>query len=143
MRGIKGMYWVLASAALAVGCSSSPTGPKDDDDERIVGPQEPTLHLFVAPSVATLRGGGRLALSASAASADRLTVRAVSVTWTSSDDAVATVTSDGVVTGGLPGLAKITARSGLSTAVARITVLKAGPPEVACLSVIPKTGDCQ
>jgi hypothetical protein len=141
MRGIKRIYWVLASAALAVGCSSSPTGPRDD--ERIIGPQEPILRLFVAPSVATLSGGGRLALSASAASDDRSTVRAVSVTWTSSDEAVASVTSDGVVTGGLPGLAEITARSGLSTAVARITVLKAGPPEVACYSVIPKTGDCQ
>ena len=141
MRVIKGICCVLASAALAVGCTSSPTEPKED--ERSIGPAEPILRLAVAPASATLRGGDRLALSASAASADRSTVRAVSVTWTSSDEQVATVSSNGVVEGGRPGLAEIKARWGLSTAVARITVLKAGPPDIACLSVRPKTDGCR
>lgn len=137
MQGITRIYSVLATAALAVGCSSSPTEPSTLQRPG-AGTPEPILRLVVAPALATLRAGEARTLTATAASDDHATVREIAVTWLSSDDLVATVSSTGQVRGVRPGLAEIRVRWGTSVAVARITVLKAGPREVACLSVIPK-----
>jgi alpha-amylase len=95
----------------------------------------------VAPAVATLRAGESLRLTATAASDDRSEVRIVAVSWLSSDESIATVSSAGQVRGVRPGLAEIQVRWGTSVATARITVLKA-TPEVACLSIIPKEAAC-
>lgn len=140
MRGITGIYGVLAAATLAVGCSSSPTEPQIS--QRIPAPTEPILRLVVTPSLATLNAGGTVKLSATAQSGDRSVAQQVAVSWLSSDALIATVSADGVVRGIAPGRADIQVRSGTSVATARITVLKAGPSEIACLSVEPKKGGC-
>jgi hypothetical protein len=136
MRGIKGIYSVLAAAALAVGCDSSPTEPSTL--QRPGGTAEPILRLVVAPALATLRAGESHQFTATAASDDLSTVREIAATWLSSDDLIATVSSAGLVRGVRPGRAEVRVRWGTSVAVAQITVLKAGPREVACLSLIPK-----
>ena len=141
MRSINGIYGLLTAAALTVGCSATPTEPQNL--ERIPAPAEPLLRLVVTPSLASLRAGETLKLAAAARSDDRSTVRQVAVTWVSSNGLIATVSSAGEVRGIAPGQADIRAQWGTNQATARVTVLKAGPPEVGCLSVIPKKGGCQ
>ena len=139
MRGITGIYGVLTAATLAIGCSSSPTEPTPS--ERKPATPQPLLRLVVAPAVATLRARESLRLTATAASDDRSEVRIIAVSWLSSDETIATVSSAGQVRGVRPGLAEIQVRWGTSVATARITVLKA-TPELACLSIIPEEGVC-
>jgi hypothetical protein len=139
MRGIHHISSVIVAAALAVGCTSSPTEPSGEKTG--LGTPEPVLRLVVAPALATIRAGETLKLSVTAASADRLVVRQIAVTWLSSDTEIASVSSTGLVRGVRPGRTEITVRWGTSWAVVAITVLKGEPRPIACLSVIPK-GDC-
>jgi uncharacterized protein YjdB len=77
---------------------------------------------------------------ATAANQDRSVVRQIAVTWLSSDAGIATVSSTGLVRGVRPGGAEITVRWGTSRAIVRITVLKADPRPIACLSLGFKDG---
>jgi len=139
MRALGGIYGIVTAAALVIGCESSPTEP-DLPAQKPLAP-EPVLRLVVAPATATLRAGQVLGLRAAAASDDRAVARTIAVSWRSSDESIATVSTTGLVRAVRPGLAEIQVRWGTSTATARITVLK-GAPEVACLSLIPKKSGC-
>lgn len=86
--------------AAATACDTSPTG--------ILDPGGAAL-LVIAPSAATIQGGSRLQLNLSAHDETGQTARPTGVTWTTSNERIARVASDGVVTGGDEGNAQITA----------------------------------
>jgi uncharacterized protein YjdB len=78
--------------------------------------------ITITPSSATVNAlGGTVALTATVRDPSGAIVNA-SVTWTTSNTFVATVSSNGTVTGHLPGNATITAKSGTATATAAIQV---------------------
>lgn len=78
--------------------------------------------ITVTPSSATISPlGGTVALTAVVRDPSGAIINA-SVTWTTSNSLVATVSSNGTVTGHLPGTVTITAKSGSATATATITV---------------------
>ena len=102
----------------------------------------PVASVVVAPPSATIDIGVTVQLSATTldAGGNALTGRAVA--WTSSDDAVATVSSGGVVSGISAGTATITATSEGQTGTSTITVNPVAPPPpvpVASVSVSPST----
>lgn len=77
----------------------------------------------VSPLTASLPAiGDVVRLTAVAYGADGRVVPGVSFSWTSSDELVATVDSDGLVTSHAPGLATVTASSGEHSAAASIIV---------------------
>jgi uncharacterized protein YjdB len=78
--------------------------------------------ITVTPTSATVSPfGGTVALTAVVRDPSGAIINA-SVTWSTSNALVATVSSNGTVTGHLPGTATITAKSGSATATATITV---------------------
>jgi uncharacterized protein YjdB len=78
--------------------------------------------VTITPSSATISPlGGTVALTATVRDPSGAIINA-SVTWTTNNALIATVTSNGTVTGHLPGTATITAKSGSATATATITV---------------------
>lgn len=66
--------------------------------------------------------GESASLAASATNAVGLPLGTVAVTWTSSDPAVVTVTSDGTVTAVAPGTAQVEASAGEVTATVTVSV---------------------
>ncbi|HJS42319.1 MAG TPA: Ig-like domain-containing protein, partial [Gemmatimonadales bacterium] len=97
----------------------------------------PVASVTVAPATGSVNVGETLALTATPrdANGDPLTGRAV--TWASSDDAVATVTEAGLVTGVGEGAVTITATSEGQSGTAALNVT---PPPVATVTVSPATG---
>jgi hypothetical protein len=67
------------------------------------------LLLVVAPSAASIPGGGKLRLNVTAQDETGQSTRPAGVTWTSSNARVAAVSTDGTVTGQTSGLTEITA----------------------------------
>jgi uncharacterized protein YjdB len=127
MRGILSRALVLALTALAVGCSSTPTEPPPGDPG---GSREPTpgpvQGFTIAPSDAILHAGGRLQLTATALRGGlESRVPSEAVSWSSSNEAVATVGPTGLVRTILPGQVEILALWQTNRATVRITVLKA------------------
>ena len=96
----------LAAVLLAAACSG-------DSDE--TGPA-----FTITPAQASVSVGGSVQLSALNANG--------ALSWSSSDETVASVASTGFVTGNKPGQATITASGGRGTATAAITVLR--PPAI-------------
>ncbi len=97
-------------------------------------PESPAS-VAVSPAALDLTPGGTAQLSATPRSAAGATLT-TPVTWSSSSDAVATVSTAGLVTAIAPGSATITARSGSATGAATVTV---APVPVATVSVTPAT----
>ena len=78
--------------------------------------------VTITPSSATISPfGGTVALTATVRDPSGAIINS-SVTWTTNNALIATVSSNGTVTGHLPGTATITAKSGSATATATITV---------------------
>ena len=78
--------------------------------------------LTITPSSATVNAlGGTVQLTATVRDPSGAIVNAT-VTWTTSNSLIATVSSTGNVTGHLPGTATITGKSGSTTGTATITV---------------------
>jgi hypothetical protein len=130
MRGTTRIHGIVAAALLAAACSSSPTEPTSSERSGS-GTPEPLLLLQVDPPQATIHAGETVQLTATAESPDGSVVRDIAVTWTSSDDQIASVSSSGLVRGVRPGQAEIDVRWGTSLVVVQITVLKAdsGTPD--------------
>jgi hypothetical protein len=89
-------------------------------------------NVTVAPANAVLRPGETLGLVANV-DADPGVAR--TVTWTSSNNAVATVTAAGVVTAVTPGAVTITATSTANTSVSGAAAITVRPPVPATISV--------
>ena len=89
------------------------------------GPSTPAVETIVLGGVPTaaLRVGGTAQLSATALSSTGSTINGAAVTWTSSSDAVATVSRGGLVTAHAAGAVTVTASSGSGSATAEILVV--------------------
>lgn len=90
--------------------------------------------VSVTPSTAQVTKGETRQLSVTVTDANGQTVANPSVTWRSSDEGVATVSSSGLVTARTPGTATITAASGGVEGTASVTVV---PPGVSNVVVSP------
>ncbi len=82
--------------------------------------------LTLSSTSLTLVPGQPATPVATARDANGVTITGAAITWMSNTNAVATVASDGRVTGVSPGSAAITARSGSATATANVTVNDGG-----------------
>ena len=87
----------------------------------------PAIQVKVAPSSVTLTVPATTQLTASVTFTSGKNVSGATVTWLSSNTAVATVTASGLVTAISAGTATVTARSGTSSASATITVKDKAP----------------
>lgn len=108
------VVFICLSVALA-SCSSS----VDAFDE--------IAEIFLSHTDASLQVGATLQLSAEAQNASGQPVPGLTVTWSSSDQAVASVDSGGLVTATAPGAAMISASVGGQTASAALTVFDLPP----------------
>ena len=82
----------------------------------------PAASVRVAPTKGTIPPGGTIQLTATALDAAGHVIAGAPIVWSSSSDAVATVSGTGLATGLLPGVAQITARSGTAKGTAKVTV---------------------
>ena len=113
----------IASVALVLSCT---------ERQLPVAPTEPSLakggpgvkNVTVTPSSATIAVNGSVQLTATASPAKS----ASSFTWSTSNAAVATVTSSGLVTGVAAGTATIRATAGSVSGSSTITVVSSPPP---------------
>jgi alpha-tubulin suppressor-like RCC1 family protein len=101
----------LVVAALAAACGD-PAGPKT----------EPVATVTVSPSAPTLNIGGTVMLSAVTRDASGTELTGRSVSWSSSANNVATVSSAGLVTAVAAGTAQVTATSEGKTGSVTVTV---------------------
>jgi hypothetical protein len=89
-------------------------------------PEDPAVaEVVVAPATATVETGGQVQLTATVKDADGQTLTGRTVTWSSSDAAVATVGGDGTVAGVAEGAATITATAESQSGTAAVTVAAA------------------
>ena len=94
----------------------------------------PVASVSVSPTAATILVGGTQQLTATPLDANGNPLSGRTVTWVSSNTAVATVSASGLVTGVAPGSATITATSEGKSGTATITV---NPVPVASVAVAP------
>jgi uncharacterized protein YjdB len=99
--------------------------------------QMPVASVSVSPSTASLTVGGTSTLSATLRDASGNTLSGRIVGWSTSDQAVATVSQSGVVTGVAAGSTTITATSEGQTGTASITVTSGGPGPLAAITLTP------
>ncbi|MFN8668707.1 MAG: Ig-like domain-containing protein [Gemmatimonadaceae bacterium] len=98
----------------------------------------PVASVVVTPTTATILDGATLTLAASPRDSAGRTLTGRTVTWASSANAVASVSSNGVVLAVAPGTATITAASEGKTATSSVTV---APVPVASVTVSPATAN--
>ena len=103
-------------------------------------PPEPVVaSVTVSPSEAMIEVGAMQQFAAKALTSDGMEVPEAEITWSSSDEMVATVDSDGLATGVGAGAAMITATADSVSGMATLTVAEPPPPEpvVASVTVSP------
>ncbi len=103
----------------------------------------PATSVTIAPGQSTIVIGSTTPLTATVRSATNAVLPARVVEWSSSNDAVATVSSAGVVTGVSAGTVIITARSGTAQSTSSVTVNTppVGPPPPPPTEPTPGAGD--
>jgi uncharacterized protein YjdB len=99
--------------------------------------------IGVTPSTATLNPSNTLQLNATTADSTGNPLKNVSVTWSSSNTSVATVSTSGLLTAVAVGTAVISASSGSVTATMNLTVIAPSPASVASVTVTPSTAITQ
>ena len=97
----------------------------------------PVATVTVTPAVASILVGVTLQLTATLRDSAGNLLTGRSVTWATSDAALAAVSATGLVTGGAAGLATITATSGGKSGTAAITVTAPPPPSGPAVYVAP------
>lgn len=98
------------------------------------GPPAEAVRVAITPESDTILVGGSVALSAAAFDATDAPIPAATITWSSDDEGVATVSASGLVTGIAAGVANIVAAAGVGVIdTATITV------EAAPVSELPAT----
>ena len=113
---------VLAALAWAAGCGDGATEPPTQPPP---DPPRPTI-VRVSPATSELTAlGATVQLTASVLDQNGQALAAATVTWGSSDAAVATVDGSGLVTAASNGTATITARVGGVSGTAVVTVMQA------------------
>ena len=98
------------------------------------GNPPPVDQVVVAPATATLETGSQVQLTATLTDAGGGTLTDRPVAWSSSDEAIATVTDNGTVAGIAQGAATITATAESRSGSAAVTV---GPAAVASIALSP------
>jgi len=109
-RGIALIMMAAAIVAVACGGDDTPTGTAA------------VVAVTVSAPSAAIFVGATSQLTATAKDASGNAVSGAAVTWTSSSDAIATVSASGLVTGVAPGTATITATSNGKTGTATLTI---------------------
>jgi hypothetical protein len=110
---------LLLSSLVIAACSKEPTGTGNDDlsvEAARNPPASKTKSVTVSPSSALIQQGQTAQLTATTKPPG------AAVTWSSSNDAVATVNQSGLVSGVAPGSAIITATSGTKSGTSSVTV---------------------
>jgi uncharacterized protein YjdB len=101
-----------------------------------------TIRVFavsVTPSTVTLNPGNTAQLSAAAMDSAGNTLAGTTITWSSSNPSVATVSTSGLLSAVAVGSAVITASGGGKSATANVTVVAQSPASVASVAVSPTT----
>jgi hypothetical protein len=115
MRTLIPLLLVVSPAILLAACA--PTGPGPDGDFE-------TLVLTIAPTSATIAGGGSRQFSATVVGEDGSVTSPSDVIWSSDNEAVAGVLSGGLVEGRKPGETRIVAAWKNARGSARVVVLR-------------------
>ncbi|MFL5494258.1 MAG: Ig-like domain-containing protein [Gemmatimonadales bacterium] len=123
MRTYSSIPILLSLVWASTACDTSPVGIADSGD---------AAPLVVAPSAAIIRAGGTLQLNLSARDADGQATHPTGATWTSSNPSVATVGSDGIVTGRTPGTSLISAQWNGVQSLSTVTVIAEQPGTLEC-----------
>lgn len=97
----------------------------------------PVSSLSVTPTAANVIVGQSMPLTANALAPDGSTLAGETVTWSSSDASVATVSSAGSVTGVAPGTAQVQATSSGVTSAVEVSVSPVPPVPVATVTLTP------
>ena len=118
--------------AMAEGVTSTPVRIT------VVEPPPVVASITVSPSMATIEEGGTQQFEAEALSSDGMVIPDVTISWMSSDMAVATIDPTGLATGAAAGEVTITAMADGISGMAMLTVTEA-PPVVASITVSPST----
>lgn len=130
---------VLLGATVAIGCGGESPGTDPDPD-----PEPPAVAaVVVSPGTARVFEDGSVALSVETRAADGRVLSGRTVSWSSSNTAVATVASSGTVTAADPGTATITATSEGRTGSVELTVVRSNTAQVELIppSMLLGTGD--
>ena len=120
--------------AVATGSATITATSEGKSGTSAITVQVPVASVSVSPTAATILVGGTQQLTATPLDADGNPLSGRTVTWVSSNTAVATVSASGLVTGVAPGSATITATSEGKSGTATITV---NPVPVASVAVAP------
>ena len=129
---MKKMLRIAAALAALLAMTNFIGCKNDDDDDGDVAVTE----VKITSTVTEVTAGETITLKAEVLPADATNK---TVTWTSSDNTVATV-KDGVVTGVAAGNTKITAKAGEKTATVDVTVKAAVAPSTIVLEKKKKNG---
>lgn len=124
-RMVRRFVWFCACVAWACGTATEPTG-----DE--------VASLAITPSAATITVGAQLSLRASIQDPDGRTVTGEPIHWSVRDPGVASVSTDGVVTGLAIGSTEVAASAGGKSAIAVVVVQRV---PVAAVVVQPRTAE--
>ena len=124
------MYFMILAGC--GGGDSSPTSPTPSTPTPPAPPPTPVAtSLTVAPSSHTLASiGATVQLSATVRDQNNNPMTGQTVSWTSSNTAVATVSGNGLVTAVSNGTTQITARAGNASGTANITVAEPVPTRI-------------
>ncbi|MYA77808.1 MAG: hypothetical protein F4132_03860 [Gemmatimonadetes bacterium] len=124
------MYFMILAGC--GGGDSSPTSPTPSTPTPPAPPPTPVAtSLTVAPSSHTLASiGATVQLSATVRDQNKNPMTGQTVSWTSSNTAVATVSGNGLVTAVSNGTTQITARAGNASGTANITVAEPMPTRI-------------
>ena len=123
MRAYSSIPVLLSVVLTATACGTSPVGISDSGGAAL---------LVVAPSAATIRGGGTIQLNLSAHDGNGQATQLTDITWTTSNPSVATVSSDGIVTGRATGASLITAWWNGVHSLSAVTVIGDQPGTLPC-----------
>ncbi|MEO7217688.1 MAG: Ig-like domain-containing protein, partial [Gemmatimonadaceae bacterium] len=125
---------VSAGSASITGTSEGKTGSSS-----VTVTLVPVAAVSVSPGSASLIVGRTASLSAVTTDANGNVLSGRSVTWSSSNSAVATVSAQGLVTSRAAGTSTVSATSEGKTGTAQVVVTAPPPPSVASLTVTPPT----
>jgi uncharacterized protein YjdB len=103
----------------------------------------PVATVSVSPSTSSLQVGGTVQLSAVTRDANNNVLTGRSITWSSSNNGISTVSASGFITAIAAGTATITALSETKNGTAAITVSAPAPVPVATVSVSPASSTLQ
>ena len=125
--------------AVAAGDARIVSESETNADTALVHVQQDVYSVSVSPVGTTLAIGGTQTVTVTTRDSTGHEIFGRPVEWSSSSDAIATVSGAGVITGRAAGSATITAKVDKATATVAVTVTSAPPAPVASVSVAPAT----